>query len=314
VSVHPALMAGMLLLAACAGHTRHTAGPDGHAGPWRFEGDPALGEIRVVPTLHAFDMPALRTDGYVTEGIVDSRVLLREQRMRELSLVPDEVGVSLPGAIHARLNEDWDGHFKVGHLPLGARGRLENALRRGDLDDLELALGDAARGVGGQATLFTWITHLAADPLTAEGFPGDRIDTAAGPVVLNIFEEPYRVRAEIGMALVRSDGLVVLRYADHADSLLSPERKATRVGRDLAAELAQEVAKMWPDDPRLWRYNPTVPAYDPLDPGDPASLADLRDKRRTLDEPGGDMPSVPFTGLRKASESAREQARQRDGE
>ena len=129
MSVHPALMAGMLLLAACAGHTRHTAGPDGHAGPWRFEGDPALGEIRVVPTLHAFDMPALRTDGYVTEGIVDSRVLLREQRMRELSLVPDEVGVSLPGAIHARLNEDWDGHFKAVSTPLPENAAVKRPCR-----------------------------------------------------------------------------------------------------------------------------------------------------------------------------------------
>jgi len=300
VSIRPALLASVLLVtAACAGHTRPST-------PWRFEGDPALGEIRVVPVLHAYDAPPLRTDGYVTEGIVDARVVLRQQRMDELARVPDQLGVALPGAIHARLDRAWTGHFKVGHLPLGARNRLENALRRNDLAELDLALGDAARGVGGQATLFTWVTDLSADPLTAEGFPGDRVQTPAGPVVLDIFEEPYRVRAQIGMALVRSDGLVVLRYTDSTDSLLSPSRSAPRVGRDLAVDLAGEVAKMWPDDPRLWRHGPQGPSYDPLDPGEPASLADLREKRDASDSTSSDLPRVPFTGLRKTSDAAKE--------
>lgn len=291
MSPRPILLTG-LLLAACAGSTRAR-----DPGPFRFEGEPTLGEIRVVPVLHAYDPPPLRVDGYVAHAIIDARLVLREQRMDELGRVPDELGVSLPGAIHARLDDAWHGHFKVGTLPIGARSRLEGALRRQDPRELEEALAVAARGVGGQATLFTWVTELTADPLTAEGFPGDRVDTPVGPVIVDLFEEPYRVHATLGMALVRSDGLVVLRYSDQAASLLSPHRSASRVGRDLAIELADEVVKMWPDDPRLWAppRPPVVPGACPVEPeSDPLDSPVLAERKP--------IPEVPFTGLRKAAD------------
>lgn len=300
MSTRSVLTASLLLLpmvAACTGHQRTP-------GTFRFEGEPALGEIRVVPILHAYDAPPLRTDGYVVDGVIDARMVLREQRMDELSEVPDELATSLPGAIHARLDDAWRGHFKVGHLPMGSRSRIENALRRKDLLELEDSLAWAARGVGGQATLFTWVTELSADPLTAEGFPGDRVDTPVGPVIVDVFEEPYRVRAELGMALVRADGLVVLRYTDRSASVLSPHRNASRVGRDLAIDLAGEVVKMWPDDPRLWRNNRPIPEACPDE--DEASPS-LVESKRPAGRAGGDtetaaLPEIPFHGIRKASD------------
>jgi hypothetical protein len=270
-----ALLAVLTVCTACAA----TARP---SGDWRFEGLAANGEIRVVPMLRAYDEPDLRVDGYVTEAIPYHRQVLRQQRMDELQRVPDQVAMAMPGAIHTRLDGDWTGHFRVGHLPIGARARLETALRRHDSDALEHTLSDVAAAVGGEATLFTWITELRANPLTSEAFPGDRVDTAAGSVVVDFAEEPYRVEAEVGMALVSADGHVVLRYTERVDSLLSPHRNASRVGRDLASDLASQVVRMWPSDPRLWCHEP-----EPV-----RRVVDLSQGNAAV-APSG-LPEVPF--------------------
>lgn len=258
-----AVLTATVALTACAGHGRPP-------GPWRFEGLSATGEIRVVPVLHAYDAPRLRVDTYVTEGMHDAGIALRQERMAELAVVPEHLGVSLPGAIHSRLDHGWSGHFRVGHLPMGARDRLEGALRRDDVESLEAVLSSVAPGIGGEATLFTWVTELRAIPLTTEAFPGDLVETPAGLVMVDLAEEPYRIEAEVGAALVTSDGHVILRYSDRAASLLSPHRDAGRVGRDLAGSLAGEIAKMWPDNPALWqevqlRSEPELLTLDELD-------------------------------------------------
>lgn len=283
-----AAVAGLLMLTACT--ARHIGVDPRPTGPFRFEGTPTLGEIRVVPILRAFDEPELRTNGYVTADIPDDRLSLRAARMQEVDRVPDALATALPGAIHSRLGEEWSGHFRVGQLPMGARNRIENALRRHDVDDLESALATAAEGVGGQGTLFVWLTDLQADPLTAEGFPGDHIQTSAGPVVVDFFEEPFRIRAELGTALVDNEGHVVLRYVDKSESLISPHRSSARVGRELAADLAEQVAKMWPDDPRLWRNTP--PSFAPSD-----QLVGVKGE-----VPAPRTAEVPFSGLRQAAD------------
>ncbi|MFK7926664.1 MAG: hypothetical protein AB8H79_00635 [Myxococcota bacterium] len=276
----------VVMMTACAGH--HLTADSRPCAPYRFEGTPTLGEIRVVPLLRAYDAPALRADGYVTAGIPDARLAIRSERMRSIQRVPEALATALPGAIHSRLGDDWSGHFRVGHLSSPARNRIESALRRDDLVALEAAMGTAAIDVGGRATLFVWLTELHADPLTAEGFPGDRIQTASGTVVVDFKEEPYRVRAEVGTALVDADGHVVLRYVDRGESLLSPHRSSGRVGRDLAGDLAEQVAKMWPDDPRLWNDNAIVSS-------DPEPWVDLKA------QPSRKV-NVPFQGLRDASD------------
>ena len=88
-------------------------------------------------------------------------------------------------------------------------------------------------------------------PITAEAAPGEVVESAVGPVAVNLFEESYRIRATVGLALIASDGDVILRYRDDFESILGAQRNPMRVGRDLALGLAQEIVKMWPSDPRL---------------------------------------------------------------
>jgi len=163
--------------------------------------------------------------------------------------VPQQLALYLPGAVNGELGTASEAAFRPGRFPLGGRDRLTSALKgRGDLD---VALSSVARGMHGEAVLFTWITGLHGEPLTAEAFPGDIVETEVGPVVVDHAQEPYRVTAGVGMALVSTDGEVVIRYADQFEAVLSGRRGASGVGRDLASALAHEVAMVWPCDPRL---------------------------------------------------------------
>jgi hypothetical protein len=288
-------LAAAVLISACAPFGRKVA------NTYTFEGLSAVGEIRVPPVLHAYDPVPLRTDEYVTDSISARRLALRRERMAELAGVPDAMGLALPGAIHTRLNADWTGHFRVGALGTGGRERLVQALRRGSDQEVEEALAEAARSVGGEAVLFSWIREIRATPITAEAFPGDTVETAVGPVLVAFEEEPYRIDADVGMALVSADGHVILRYEDEGNSLLSPYRTAGRVGRDLAASLAQQVAGMWPDDPHLWQHDL---ASETRLAGDPdAGLA-------VPPPPPADTPEVGFepdrSALRKAGRAVEE--------
>jgi hypothetical protein len=217
---------------------------------WAFEAHPTPGEIRVLPVLGVYEAPEVRLEESLAGAWVPwLREAGRRERTEQLLEVPDRVALALPGAVQVAVGETWDGSFRVGRYPVGGRGRLSSALQgRGDLD---LALGGVARSVGGAATLVTWIAGLEGDPLTAEAFPGEIVHTRSGSVVIDLADEAYRVRVIVGMALVASDGEVVVRYVDTFEALLSARHGPDRVGRDLAVALAEEVALVWPSDPRL---------------------------------------------------------------
>ena len=216
--------------------------------PWAAEARPTH-NVRVLPVLTVYDEPEVRLDGYVGAGVSWYREGIRRQRTSELNEISEAIGDSLPGAVHGEMRGCWDGNFRVGRYPVLTRDRLAGALKgRSDLDE---ALVDIAQSVGGEAVLFTWITELRGDPLSAEGLPGEIIETSVGPVVVDLYDEPYRVTAEVGMALVTSDGDVVVRYADTFEAILSGASRPAHTGRDLAKLLASEVAMVWPNDPRL---------------------------------------------------------------
>lgn len=206
------------------------------------------GEIRVLPVLGPADSPELVLDSWVGAGLTRERTQLRQTRTEELTRLPHSVRSALPGEVHAALSGTWDGEFRVGRFPLGGRERLRSAVR--SQQEVDETLGVIARA-SRHAILVTWVIELEGSPLTALAPPGQLMTTDAGPVFVDLFDEPYRVEATLGCALVAADGEVVLRYTDSFETVLSGSRDADAAGRELAASLAAEVAKVWPVDPRL---------------------------------------------------------------
>lgn len=217
--------------------------------PYRFEARTTHGVIRVMPPLDVTDPTEVDTASYVGPAIPWMREWLRHRRTDEIDGLPARVGTSLPGALNHCLDEHFDATFLTGSYAPGVRTALQSALRgRGNLD---ATLKTAARGIEGDAVLISWVQGIDARPLTAEGFAGDIVHTAAGPVVIDFLDEPYLVEAKVGMALIARDGEVVLRYTDHFSTVLSARRTPRRAAKDLAGALAEEVSKVWATDPSL---------------------------------------------------------------
>lgn len=177
------------------------------------------------------------------------RLQLRKQRMESLKDVPDAVGLALPGALASELPAHWSGQFLVGHFPGAMKSKMTERIQSGE--SIDALLTEMASRKKGTSTLVSWVEHVTATPITQEAAAGDLVSTEVGPIIVNLFEESYRVRATLGMALVASDGEVILRYNDVFESILGDQRNTHRVGRDLAIRLAQEITKMWPIDSRL---------------------------------------------------------------
>ncbi len=217
--------------------------------PWRFEPRRTAGEIHVVPVVATNARPHLVADTWVGRPLPDEFLDTRRRRTADLSTLPGRTGYEIPGALNARIGREWDGRFSLASLPIGGEQRIASALHgAGDLDNTLSALG---RAMGGQATLFTWVASLEGVPLTASQVPGDIVDTPAGPVVVDFKDEPYLVTAEVGMALVASDGEIVLRYRESIDTVLSGRFGPARASRALADTLVEEVVRVWALDKRL---------------------------------------------------------------
>ncbi len=215
-----------------------------------FEPRTTTGEIRVVPSFRLHPTPALETTTWLGLPLGAQALAAREDRTRDLDALSRAVGVALPGEVNAALGEAWSGQFRAGALGSVARLRLSEALRT-PAADLDAVLSEVAAGVGGDAVLFTWIDALDCAPVTLLGAEGSVIDTPAGPVVADHGEEPYVVSARITAALVAHDGEVVLRYGDTFHTVLSASHPPGDAGRDLAEDLAGELALVWATDPRL---------------------------------------------------------------
>lgn len=226
-----------LLLAACA----HPA--PGPALPFAWEARAIEGEVRVLPGLPAHAGIPLHDDSFVGSPLPEPRVAVRRERWQQLHQLPETVGWALPGAVNGALHTDWQGTFHSASWPRGARERLLHALQQGH--DPDRSLARVARSVGGDAVLVSWIDRIDARPVSLDGFPGDRIDTPAGSVIVDHADEPYLVDLRVGMALVARDGEVVLRYQQDMVRILSATHPPEAVARSLAADMAREVVKVW---------------------------------------------------------------------
>jgi len=221
--------------------------------PFSFSARPTRGEVRVVPAVAVYEPMPVNLDDYVGRPVGVAREALRRQRVRQLDALPDAIGWALPGEVNGRLGQRWGGQFRVWDLGLQSRDRLAGAVA-GRGPGIDATLSSLARSVGGKATLFCWVTELRGEPLSLTGFPGEVLETAAGPVMLEHHQEPYLVSAQVGLALVTADGEVVVRYHDHVEAVMAEDTE--RAGRELARALAKEVDGMWSTDVRLLQHEP----------------------------------------------------------
>ncbi|HHO51864.1 MAG TPA: hypothetical protein ENK18_13540 [Deltaproteobacteria bacterium] len=249
------LLAIGLWLSGCT-HRPMSTPADGLS--FAFGARPTRGEVRVVPALAVHAPLEVNLDSYLGASLPHQRELVRHARTRALAEIPRAMGLALPGEVNSELGLTWGGQFRSHRLPFVAQQRLADALV-GRRPDLHAVLAEAAAAVGGEATLFSWVTDLRGDPLTLRGLPGETVETTAGPVVLDHRDEPFLVTARIGMALVTRDGEVVLRYEDTYDAILSEDGGADETGRVLARSLVQEIVLVWATDPRLWAGEPSPP-------------------------------------------------------
>lgn len=215
--------------------------------PWDFAAREATGEVRVLPTLDLSTTPGLVRDTWIGLPAPPDQERVRRRRTAELTRVPHEIGMALPGAVNGELGPTWSGSFHLARWPEGADVRVATAIERGDWR----VLAPLARAVGGDAVLLTWLTSIDGRPVTADALPGDVVDTAAGPVVVDLRDEPYLVTATIGAALVTRDGEVCVRYTDTFEGVLSARYDPPRVGRQLARSLAEELTHVWVRDGQL---------------------------------------------------------------
>ncbi len=221
---------------ACAHHV--APGPS-----WHFEPRVTDGDIVVMPVVAPLAPLTVTRGTWLGRNLDLTSLETRLERTIAVGTLPQAASAEFPGALNARIGREWSGRFRPGRLPVGGEDRIAAAL--GGWTDLDHALSDLARANGGSGTLFTWVDALEGTPLSATELPGDIVHTPVGPVVVDLGDEPYLVRARMGMALVASDGEVVLRYREALDTVISAQHGPSRAGRALADALADEVVRVW---------------------------------------------------------------------
>ena len=215
---------------------------------WDFSARTVIEDVAVMPVIDLSEAASLDARTWVGAGLTPTRKATREARMQSMKRLPEAFRMALPGEIHAELGTRWDGRFVSGRYGAGQRGALEAALR-GERD-LDEALGKMSRHQE-HASLVTWVRQIEGTPLTSLGPPGELVETQVGPVFIDLFDEPYRVEALVGCALVAPGGEVVLRYEQHVQGVLAATRPEERTGRELAAGLAEQLSYIWATDPGM---------------------------------------------------------------
>ncbi len=210
--------------------------------PWAAEAVLTGPVVTVLPACRVAATPAVDYDeALLGMSVPPGRQALRESRTAQVAEVPAAFGWALAGEIGAATADRWQGRFQAGRATTGDCKRLSAALAAGAHLDPVLA-GFASD----TPVLVTWVDGLEAVPISAMVLPGEVVHTTAGPVVSDLWTEPYQLTLRVGMALVSPDGTVVVRLSDEIGALLTDEHGPDRAGRAVARDLAGEVAKIWP--------------------------------------------------------------------
>jgi hypothetical protein len=237
------LLALCLGAVGCVGRT-----PPAPQLPFAWEDRDLRGDVAVLPALALHEPLAIDDASFLGLDLPERRLAAREERRRQLLELPEALGWSLPGAVNGRWARAYPEQplavtFRSRDWSAPAARRVADAIAAGH--GLHDALATLPRSVGGDAVLVTWVDRLSARPLSLDGFPGELVHTAAGPVIVDHAEEPFLVDLRAGMALIAADGEVVMRYQQDMMTVLSATRSPEAVGRELADDLAAEVLKVW---------------------------------------------------------------------
>lgn len=232
----------LMLLSGCA---HHVARPM-DAMDWDLDPGVVRGEILVAPVIIAAEAPTPDLTGIVGETLLDEQAAGRLHRTMQLAELPHSLHRAVPGQLHTALPDEWNGHFRDTRLTLAEQIRLTHAVR-GD-EALTEVLVDVAKGIEGDAVLFTWVVENEGTPMTDDHMVGELVFENGVPVLVDHVSEPYLVEAELGVALVTTDGEVLFRYQDTYEGLLVEDRSSGSLGRSMARELVADIAPLWLGD------------------------------------------------------------------
>lgn len=229
----------LLLGASCA--TRHVEPLD--YLPFAFEARASIGEIWVLPALAVHQPVELDERHMLGAALTLRQRRIRKQRTLELEGLPATIGQALPGEVNATLGAAWQGQFRHHAAPAEHTQRLSDAVlqRRPDIQGVLETYAQAF----GRWALLTWVTEISGEPLIRRALPGEVIETPAGPVVVDLEDDPHLVSVKLGTALLSPDGEVVLRYEDRFDAVLTGQDARENAGRRLARALADEITMVW---------------------------------------------------------------------
>ncbi len=216
--------------------------------PFAFEARPSQGEVWVLPVLATHHPVHIAERHLLGQALPRPQRKIRDQRAAELAMLPSSIALALPGELNARLGAQWKGEFR--HRPTAnPLNRVADAVahRRPDLHAVLEHYGAAF----GEWALLTWVNGIACEPLIARALPGDVVVTPAGPVVVDLDDDPQLISVQLGTALLAPDGEVVLRYEDRFVTVLTGRAAKQDAARDIAGSLADEVAMVWMTEQRL---------------------------------------------------------------
>ena len=207
---------------------------------WDLHPRVVQGLIHVAPVIVAAEAPTPDLTGIVGERLDDQRAAGRLHRTAQLAELPYAVHDQVPGALYATLPREWKGTFRDARLSIPDQARLTQAVAQ----DLPLSpmLSRIAKGYEGDAVLFTWVVTAEGQPLTDEHLVGELVFQDGVPVLVDHQGEPYAVQAELGVALVATDGEILFRYQDHYQGLLMDD---SGLAHDMAHDLVADIAPLW---------------------------------------------------------------------
>jgi hypothetical protein len=209
---------------------------------WAHDADPPT-VVEVLPALRLHAPVAPSTYEPLGRELSAALVEQRERRARELDRLAMQLEWAVPAEINAALGAHWDGQFERARFPLGARRRLERGLA--SPDDVERRLRAVGTHSRHDAVLVIWVDALRAKVLTQEALPGEVVDTPVGPVVVDATDEPYRVEAVVGVALIRADGTIDVYLHQTFDTVLLGEEGLEPAALEVAARAAAAARPSW---------------------------------------------------------------------